>query len=410
MITLSNLRTEQAGDWTRLVCDFTWDSDTPNPFTEKTIWFSVKNENVDFFSTKVYDPFLLVPYYVAMRYGQDLKICGKVSAKLYHNLTNYIQQIFLDFSDDLRPVKLEVDGFDTVEQEGTLVGAGISCGVDSLSTIYDNYVNNEASKYRINALFLFNCGTHGYYNDDYAEPLFQSRYAMNKEAANELKLPIYQEESNIQFFAKKVGQSRVGFLAIWSCIISMQKRIRRYYVSGCLSYQEVIKWHDHYHDMDMDAFCGMYLVPLIQTESIELVYDGAQYRRTEKIIKISDWSIAQKHLNVCLTEKNTAENCTSCEKCLRTAFVLDALGKLNEFSNVFDLNKYKQVRFSYICGLLHSYKKGSFAKDNIDLAKENHMKLPPTWYAHIYIMTKRFVKRLIGEKNARWLMKKIRRV
>ena len=128
MITLSNLRTEQAGEWTRLICDFTWDSDTPNPFTEKTIWFSVKNENADFFSTKVYDPFLLVTYYVAMRYGQDLKICGKVSAKLYHNLTNYIQQIFLDFSDDLRPVKLEVDGFDTVEQEGTLVGAGISCG------------------------------------------------------------------------------------------------------------------------------------------------------------------------------------------------------------------------------------------------------------------------------------------
>lgn len=24
MITLSNLRTEQAGEWTRLVCDFVW--------------------------------------------------------------------------------------------------------------------------------------------------------------------------------------------------------------------------------------------------------------------------------------------------------------------------------------------------------------------------------------------------
>ena len=59
MITLSNLRKEQAGDWTRLVCDFTWSGDVPNPFTEKTIWFSIKNENADFFSTKVYDSFLI---------------------------------------------------------------------------------------------------------------------------------------------------------------------------------------------------------------------------------------------------------------------------------------------------------------------------------------------------------------
>ena len=415
MITLSNLRTEQEGEWTRLICDFTWDSDTSNPFTEKTIWFSVKNENADFFSTKVYDPFLLVPYYVAMRYGQDLKICGKVSAKLYHNLTNYIQQIFLDFSDDLRTVKLEVDGFDTVEQDGTLVGAGISCGVDSLSTIYDNYVNKEASKYRINALFLFNCGTHGYFNDDYAEPLFQARYDMNKEAANELNLPIYQVESNIQFFAKKVGQSRVGFLAIWSCIISMQKKIRRYYVSGCLSYCEVIKWHEHYHDKDMDGFCGMYLVPLIQTERIELIYDGAQYRRTEKIIRISDWSIAQRHLNVCLTEKNTAENCTLCEKCLRTVFVIDVIGKLDEFSQVFDLNRYKHVRLNYICRLLCDYKHDSFAKDNIDLAEKYHVKLPPTWFAYIYMTphfiirkTKALIKRLIGEERAKQLKQKVR--
>ena len=68
MITLSNLRTEQDSEWTRLICDFAWTGDVPNPFKEKTIWFAMKNENADFFSTKVYDPFLLVPYFVAMHY------------------------------------------------------------------------------------------------------------------------------------------------------------------------------------------------------------------------------------------------------------------------------------------------------------------------------------------------------
>lgn len=70
MIILSNIRKEDHGDIIRLVVDFTWEGNE-NPFVEKTMWFAVKTENADFFSTKVYDPFILVPYYIALHYGQD---------------------------------------------------------------------------------------------------------------------------------------------------------------------------------------------------------------------------------------------------------------------------------------------------------------------------------------------------
>lgn len=416
MIILSNLHTEPAGEWTRLVCDFEWNGDTPNPFTEKTIWFSVKKENEDFFSTRVYDPFLLVAYYVAMHYGQDLKICGKVSAKLYHNLTNYIQHIFLDFSDELHPIKLHVEGFDTVEQDGALVGAGFSCGVDSLSTVYDRFVKETIPEYKINALFLFNCGGNGYIDKESTQALYQARYERNKKAADEMGLPLYQIQSNLHAFTGVLGIYKLTYLSNWSCVISVQKKVRRYYIASCLSYEEIISFHNIYHDHDLDEFCGMYLVPLIQTDALELIYDGAQHRRTEKVMNIADWEIAKKHLNVCLKEKDTAENCTTCEKCLRTCFTLDIIGKLDEFADVFDLQMYQKLRFKNICDTLYKCKNAPLSKDNIVFAKERNMKLPPIWFAYVYVLPnrvyvllKRAVKRMIGAETAKRLKAKFQR-
>lgn len=416
MIELSNLRKEQAGDWTRLVCDFTWCGETPPPFTEKTIWFSVKNENADFFSTKVYDPFLLVPYYVAMYYRQDLKICGKVSPKLYHNLTNYIQRIYLDFSDKLHPVKLEVEGFDTVEQSGALVGAGFSCGVDSLSTVYDHFVKETVPGYKINALFLFNCGGNGYIEKESTRILYQARYERNKKAADELGLPLYQVESNLHAFTASLGAGaiyKLTYLSNWSCAISVQNRIKKYYVASCFSYEDISGFHQSYHDKDIDEFCGTYLVPLIQTEKLELIYDGAQYRRTQKTENIADWELAQRHLSVCLTEKEPAENCGCCQKCLRTLSALDSLGKLEEFSAVFDIEKYKRFRLKNNCTMIYEMKTNTYSKDNIEFAREHHKKLPPVWFAHTYMAVKNLwgticpvVVRLTGKETAQRIKEK----
>ena len=60
---------------------------------ETTMWFALPNENADMFNVEVYDPFVLVSYYMGMYFGQDVKICGKMSKLLYKNLTSYASQI-----------------------------------------------------------------------------------------------------------------------------------------------------------------------------------------------------------------------------------------------------------------------------------------------------------------------------
>lgn len=91
----------------------------------------------------VYDAFILVPLYFAMYYKQDLHIHGCVSKKLYKNMMNYLQRILCDFSDNLSRINITVDGFKVAEGNPDVIGAGISCGIDSLSTIYDWYIQRE---------------------------------------------------------------------------------------------------------------------------------------------------------------------------------------------------------------------------------------------------------------------------
>lgn len=407
MIILSNIRKEHHGETTRLIVDFTWEENA-NPFVEKTMWFSVKTENADFFSTRVYDPFMLVPYYIAMHYGQDLKICGNVSKLLYKNLTNYVPRILRDFSDEMKPIKLSVDGFDEPEKEGSLVGAGISCGVDSLSTIYDRYVKEQDPEYRISALFLFDCGTHGDYEDETSHKLFRARYKQNKNAADDLGLPIYAMETNLHAFTHKIAEQKVGFFALWSCMICLQRKVSKYYVSSGFAYQDIINFQKYNHDFDMDGYCGSYVLPLVQTENIRLIYDGAQYKRTEKTQNIADWDIAKKHLSVCVKVKETAENCSCCPKCFRTLIALESLGKLEEFSGRFDLEKYYKTRLKNACTAIVDSKKENFDADNIAFAIKHNVKLPPKWFAHLYIggfRSLRFVSRLLLGKNVRKKLK-----
>lgn len=273
MLDISNIRKERHGDWTRLVVDVSF-SGLDVPYEEKTMYFSVKNENADMLTDEVYDAFLLVPLYLAMYHHTDLHIHGKVSKKLYKNIMWYVRQILCDFSDDLKMVDVQVDGFETVKEQGHLIGTGISCGVDSLCTIYDHFVKETDEEYKINSLFVFNCGTHGDFEDPASHKLYESRYQLNKRAADEMGLPVYQVQSNMHAFTHKIGEQKLGYFAIYSCMFSVQKAISLYYTSSCASYKQILEFHEDMHDFDMAEYAESYLVPLLQTEHTRLVIDG----------------------------------------------------------------------------------------------------------------------------------------
>ena len=69
-------------------------------------------------------------------------------------------------------------------------------------------------------------------------------------------------------------------------------------------------------------------------------------------------------------------NCSECLKCNRTLVALDALGKLDEYSGVFDINKYRKNKKVILKKLAKRYYIDPFSRDNYDFCKLNGMDMP----------------------------------
>ena len=383
MLDISNLRKEQHGEWTRLVVDVAF-SGVEVPYTEKTMYFAVKNEHADMLTDEVYDAFLLVPLYLAMYHHTDLHIHGKVSKKLYKNIMWYIRQILCDFSDDLSMVDVKVDGFGTVTGKGDIIGTGISCGVDSLCTIFDHFVKEDDPEYRINSLFLFNCGTHGDFENPATRKLWLSRYELNAVAAKDIGLPVILVDSNLHAFTHKIGENKVGYFALHSCMFALERAIKLYYASSGESYDEVLRFNQFDRDIDMAGYTQTALFPLIGTETLTMLHDGSQYQRSNKIERIIDWDIAQKYLNVCVNSTD-GTNCCICSKCMRTLVPLEATGKLEQFSGVFDLVKYKKHAYLAKLKMVGKQKEDFYAADNVNFARSHGMSMPNQLLAKAFV-------------------------
>lgn len=382
MFTLSNLKKYTKDGWCYLSCDFSV-TGMKNPFEEKTMWVAVEEKNGDMLADNVYDPFVLVPVMLGMYFKQDVHIDGNISRRLYHNMQHYLMNIFNRFSERVSSVKFTVNGFDSVTRGGDLIGTGISCGVDSLVTIYDNFINEKDPNFKINSLFFVNCGTHGDFEDKATQKRYQDRVTLNRTGAEELGLPMYLVNSNLHAFSHKFGENQVGYLAIYSCILSLQKYIKRYYTSSNYSYDEIARYTNLSKDYDIAEYSESFMPHLVSTEIFELVIDGCQYTRAEKTERISDWTFAQKHLNVCVPCLNGGKNCSNCTKCMWTLIPLEAMGKLENFKEVFDLETYSKNAFRWKCYFLRNYGKDGMQTSLMDYARAHGMKLPPVWAARI---------------------------
>ena len=400
MIELKNLRLEQGAEWTKLIADISSDN---RQIPDNTMWFAIPNEYADMFTAETYDPFLLVSYYCAMVWNEDLKVHGKVSKLFYKNLTNYISQIFDEFSDFTHKITLTVEGFTKISSVGSLVGVSGSCGVDSLCTIYDHYVDENDPDYKVNAMFLFNSGTHGDFSDE-SRNLWLDRLKLNKRVAHELQLPIYAIDSNLHKFTHYVyhGDQPSGYLAIYCCIIACQKYVRKYFVSSEVTMQETLRLHNEWRDRDIAVANGHLLLSLIRTECLELVLDGAQYKRHEKVLHIADWEIAQKYLNTCLRPLPDGSNCTiNCWKCRGAMLVLDVAGKVERFDGAFDTALYRSKKQQVKIQTVSRYLTDPLvSKDAVDYVKSQGMKMPFFVYAKIKTLPRR-IKFSIKKRQAK---------
>jgi hypothetical protein len=55
---------------------------------------------------------------------------------------------------------------------------------------------------------------------------------------------------------------------------------------------------------------------------------GSEMTRLRKVGIVADWPVGFKSIRVCQNDNSGSSNCGTCEKCIRTKLMLEALGKL----------------------------------------------------------------------------------
>lgn len=355
-----------------------------NHYDEAELWFSMDKKYDSYICRNQLDGFLVGMLYPAMRFGEDIYVDGCVSEKLLFNLNNYAIPLLLSFSDSLNNIKISSKTTVVGNSKGAGVGTGFSAGVDSFCTLYDRYILEDSPSYKVNSLLFFNVGSHGDWLQhgslEFTRGKFETRYIELKKFADEINLDLIDIDSNLHFF-HHWWHSYSHSLRAASVVLLLQQHYSKYYYSSAgLNYSGTLSYSKYYKNKDIGAYCDPILLPLLSTESLDFISDGCSYTRSEKVLHVLNYEPAGRYLNVCIDHVDKWENCSGCDKCLRTLLTLDITGNLNKFDKIFDFNIYEEKRDSYIISQMLKVDFDPFAADNINLAKSLDIRLPSIKY------------------------------
>jgi len=394
-LELSNLRLERGikltpigGRQARVTCDVS------ATYTDvKELYFYVNEEYADWLTTDVYDAFLVAAIYPCMYYGEPIEIEGKVTKQLYHNVVNYVMPIIRDYAkfthkNGFHIVPISVGGFSVAEKCAKLrVGNGFSGGVDSFSTLQDRFFDCDDSDYRIDTLFFFHVGQYGNVKNPLTWERANNRFSITHEFATAIGVDAVMMNTNLFDFYLPEWEYSGGVLIRCASVLVFQRCLKRYYISNAVSYMEHSVLCKHINP-DLAEFCDPYIMPLLSPQGLDIVDDGEQYLRSEKVARIAENPFVQRYLNVCVNSSDShvsATNCGHCSKCLRTLVAIESLGVLDKFSFVFDTESYRRRAFGYKCHIVANYNHNAFDRDNVDFARSHDNALPSRPVAFAYV-------------------------
>ena len=237
--------------------------------------------------------------------------------------------------------------------------------------------------YRLTHLTLFNAGAYGNnYELTHAKFNLDANRAMG--FAKEVGLPFITVNSNIgQLFSHKdiENYSLRSIICLSYCVLAMSKLFKMYYISGGYT---IDKMRLTRYDM---SYYGDSLVQLLSTHNTQIFMAETNMDRVDKTRLLVDNPYAHKYLYVCAADifnermggnytKDTSPNCSQCLKCTRTLITLELLDKLSDFSERFDLGKYKQVKKQVIQDILNKRSYDHFARSIYELMKETKWRIP----------------------------------
>jgi hypothetical protein len=249
----------------------------------------------------------------SMRSGTDLHIRGGgVSARLLRS-ASALQDIVHAWDSRFTPVSIRAGtgpSFDSTQKNG--VGCFFSGGVDSFYTLL---------KHRDEITHLI--FVHGFDVPLANWPLRSQVAAAIRAIAAALDKRLIEVETNLRDFSDQYARWDLHYhgAALASVAHLLAGTLSKAYIAASYAYSGLFPWGSH-----------PALDPLWSGDDLELVHDGCDTTRLQKVLTIAACDSALRFLRVCYENRDGRYNCGQCQKCLRTMASLRLAGVLDRCS------------------------------------------------------------------------------
>ncbi|MBP5757067.1 MAG: hypothetical protein J6W39_05740 [Spirochaetales bacterium] len=123
------------------------------------------------------------------------------------------------------------------------------------------------------------------------------------------------------------------------------------------------------------SFGDLLICQMLSTESLRFIGYGGGIRRVDKIRALVNYPVCYSRLHSCFVTAPDEKNCGHCKKCRMDILNLWALGALDKFSGVYDLEQAEKERAADIAFLLANNDEPMY-QDTLDLIKEAGLEIP----------------------------------
>ncbi|MDH5749558.1 MAG: hypothetical protein OEY85_09650 [Rhodospirillales bacterium] len=344
-IVAKNFRIEETKDSIEVKCDVSSDG-----FPEQLV-IQVHPDNVPAIDIEEPNWAAVLLIYQAMLMGRDLVIEADLSPMLVDNMRGDLTALLKNYEPSLNAIEIEtgLSSSPNYLNKSKDIATGFSAGVDSFTTCR-LYTRPEVPPgVRLTGLAIFDFGALG--PKDQIRDLMSPARKRCQTYADSLGLKTYSLSGNIDEIyapAAKYGVAdlpkTVGLRNAAGALL-LQKEIGIYRPSPNVGYDQA-----SYGPATNTEVLDAVMQPLLSTEGLQFRPGAAGMSRRSKIAYLADFPDAQKFLDVCVNPDQRERyqgariNCSKCWKCINTMATLEVLGKLDNFSTVFDLPYYHQNR------------------------------------------------------------------
>lgn len=266
------------------------------------VWFRTAGQ----LCCPVADPLVPLLLFPAMRLGLPLTVDGPVSSGLLR-CAERVQQVKSVWDISIGEVPVRAAEIASCRVGGSAVGCFFSGGVDSFYTL-------QRHRPEVTHLIF----VHGF-DIPLRRTAFRERVSAElHRLARELELELVEVETNLRDYSDRyVGWDDYHGAAMAAVAHFLSPGFGKIYFPATYAYAFLSAYGSHPG-----------LDPLWSTESLEIVHDGCEANRFEKIQALTDWEFAIRNLRVCWQCVEGRLNCGRCRKCLWTMAFLRACGAL----------------------------------------------------------------------------------